>query len=248
LGSRGFTLIEILVAIALLAVLSVGISQVTTSTWSTNTKLSAESADTTEILLSLQSVEADLAQIYSPVIGPAFAGADGKVQEFWSAPLRSDGIRRSRFKGEAQKVSFVANNHKRVEADAPESDFQKVTWEVERNAKNTYTLYRTIDWDAFRYEDDRAKKPERVALIENLSSAKFTFYRAVDKQWVDTWDSESMYAKEDQRFPNLIKLKIEAPDPRNPDVQQPWELVVKPNQSLNYLDATARAAQKAKFE
>jgi hypothetical protein len=128
------------------------------------------------------------------------------------------------------------------------SDFQKITWEVERNGSGDYTLYRSTDWDAFRYDDDRTKKPQRVAILENLSSAKFTFYRATDKTWPEEWDSESSYAKEESRFPDLIKLKIEVPDPRNNAVQMPWEIVVKPMSHLNYLDATARATLRQKLE
>jgi type II secretion system protein J len=244
----GFTLLEILVAMGLLAFLSLAIFQTTTSSWDTNARLSAEGTDTTSILLSLAAVESDLEQIYSPVLGPIPAKPDAKTEMFWSAPLRSDGFRRSRFQGTNEKLTFVANNHRRVEADAPESDFQKITYELERDPKGTFTLYRSTDWDAFRYEEDRSKKPERVALIENLSSAKFQFYRRADKTWQDTWDSESIYAKEESRFPDLIKLKIEAPDPTNNANQLPWEVVVRPNQQLNYLDAAARNALKQRFD
>lgn len=249
-NSKGFTLLEVLVAIGLLAFLSLGIFSLTTNSWDVNTKLSAESADVTSMLLSLQSIESDLAQIYTPRIGAAVVKPEdaNKVSDFWSAPIRSDGMRRGRLKGDNNKVSFITNNNRRVEADAPQSDFLKVTWEVERNSKGTYTLYRTTDWDAFRYEDGTAKKPERVALIENLSSAKFQYYRLTDKSWQDSWDSESSYAKEENRFPDLIKLKVEAPDPQNNANQMAWETVVRPNSQLNYFDAAARAAQKNRFE
>lgn len=245
----GFTLLEVLVAIGLLAFLSLGIYQVTTSVWSTNSRLSAEGADSTAIILALQSVRTDLSSIYTPFLGAIPPKPDVNLDStFWSPPVRSDGMRRSRFKGEAQKVSFIANNHRRVEADAPESDFQKITLEVERDKNGTYTLYRSIDWDAFRYEDDRTKKPERVPLIENLSSAKFTFYRISDKTYQDSWDSEGIYTKEENRFPNLIKLKIEAPDPTNNANPLAWEIVVRPNLNLNYLDANQRNLLKQRMD
>ena len=55
------------------------------------------------------------------------------------------------------------------------------------------------------------------------------------------------------RFPadektRLIKLKIEAPDPTNNANPLAWEIVVKPNQQLNYLDTNARNALKQRFE
>jgi type II secretion system protein J len=245
-SKKGFTLLEVLVAIGLLAFLSLGIFSLTTNSWDVNSKLSAESADVTSMLLSLQAVETDLEQIYTPRLGALTAKPEdtNKISDYWSPPLRSDGFRRSRFKGDANKLSFVTNNNRRVEADSPESDFMKVAWEVERNAKGTYTLYRTRDTDAFRYEDGSAKKPERVALIENLSSAKFQYYRLMDKSWQDTWDSEGSYQKEETRFPDLIKLKVEAPDPQNNANQLAWETVIRPNAQLNYLDSATRTQRK----
>jgi type II secretion system protein J len=244
---RGFTLLEVLVAMGLLAFLSLGIYQVTSSTWDTNTQLNAETTDTTAILLSLQAVESDLERIYTPVLGAYAPKPDDKTEQFWSAPVRADGLRRTRFVGKAESVSFVANNNHRVEADTPQSDFQKITWEIERNPKGTYTLYRSSDWDAFRYEEDRSKKPQRMPLLENLSNAKFTYYNLSNKAWQDTWDSEGPYVKEEQRFPNLIKLKLEAPDPTNPANPLAWEMIVKPLQQLNYLDANARNQLKQRF-
>lgn len=243
----GFTLLEVLIAVGLLAVLSLAIFQTTSTSFDLNHRLSAETADATAILLSLQAVESDLSQIYSPVVGNIPPKPEMKTEEFWSAPVRSDGMRRSRFKGSAEKITFIANNNRRVEADTPQSDFQKVTWEVDRNANNTFTLYRTTDWDAFQYQEGSARKPERVALLENLSSAKFTFYSKEKKAWEEAWDSENSYTKEESRFPDLIALKIEAPDPMNNENQLAWQIEVRPNMPLNYIDEKTRAANKQKF-
>ena len=162
-NSKGFTLLEVLVAIGLLAFLSLGIFSLTTNSWDVNSKLSAESADVTSMLLSLQAVETDLEQIYTPRLGALTVKPEdtNKLSDYWSPPVRSDGFRRSRFKGDNNKLTFVTNNNRRVEADSPESDFVKVAWEVERNSKGTYTLYRSRDADAFRYEDGTAKKAQR---------------------------------------------------------------------------------------
>jgi type II secretory pathway component PulJ len=246
---KGITLIEVLIAMTLLALVSIAIFQATTRSFDINYRLGAEAGESTAILLSLATVESDLAQIYSPVLGniPYDPETGGKMQAFWSAPVRSDGFRRSRFTGSASKLTFIANNNRRVEADSPISDFQKVTWEVERNANNTFSLYRATDWDAFHYEEGSATKPARVALLENLSSAKFTFYRRDSKKWEDQWESEGAYVKEETRFPDLIALTIEAPDPQNTANNLQWKIVVRPNMPLNYIDAKAREAAKQRF-
>ncbi len=239
LGFKGFTLIEVLIAIGLLSLMSIAIFQITARSFDINFKLSSESTDYVSIILSLQTIETDLAQIYNP----AFSGGTPKDQQqttdFWSAPLREDGLRRSRVKGNREKITFINNGNRVVEEDSTQSDLQKVTWEIERNNSGAYTLYRSADWDAFHYEDGTAKKPNRVALLENMVSAKFSYYRKENKTWEDQWDSESPYIHPNSRFPDLVALKIELPDPANTANQQTWEVIVKPNVALNPQTPTA---------
>ncbi|RZA07135.1 MAG: prepilin-type N-terminal cleavage/methylation domain-containing protein [Proteobacteria bacterium] len=237
----GFTLIEVMIAVTLLAFVSIMIAQATTRSFNINITLGRESTEYSGIILSLQAVESDLAQIYSPTMdteGPAPAAAQTSSSvmsglSFWSAPLRADGLRRSRLNGTREKITFINNGGRRLEADEPVSDFQQVTWEIERNDSGTYSLYRTVDWDAFRYEENNNKKPSRVAVLENISSGKFSYYRRENKTWEEVWDSESPYAKAENRFPDMISLKLEVPDPLNNANNQPWEIVVRPNLPLN---------------
>jgi type II secretion system protein J len=249
-GSGGFTLLEVLIAIALLALMGIAISQVTVRAFHTNFELGNESTDYVGLVLSLQSVEADLSQIYSPALDPTQTAMpkDSQGKEpglFWTQALRSDGIRRSRFTGDKEKISFVNNGNLRVEADSPQSDFQKVTWEIERNDSGAYSLYRSTDWNAFEYDDSKVRKPVRVALLENLSSARFSYYRKENTTWEDQWDSEGRFVKPESRFPDLISLKITAPDPLNSANQLQWEVIVKPEMALNPAAATPQQATGA---
>jgi hypothetical protein len=220
--------------------MSIGIFQVTTNSFRINSSISSESTDYTATALSLQALRADVSQIYTPVYEqqattPAPAQANQSQEqpsEFWSVPARSDGLRRSRFKGSPERISFIANNNRRVEENSPQSDFQKVVWEIDKNADGAYSLYRSADWDAFQTDETKVNKPNRVALLENLRSAKFRFYRKANNQWEDAWDSENAYVLPQDRFPDLISLKIELPDPANSANTQTWEVVMKPNMRL----------------
>jgi type II secretion system protein J len=232
--SKGFTLIEVLIAIALLSLMSIAIFQVTTRSFDINFRLGKESTDYISVVLTLQNVESDLSQIFTPVFEPLSKNSPPQMNtpEFWSDAVRLDGLRRSRLKGTKEKISFITNGNRRVEENAPQSDFLKVIWEIERNSEGTYTLYRSTDWDAFSVE--QTKKPNRVALLENLTSASFRYYRMENKTWEDQWDTESPYAKDESRFPQLVSLKVELPDPANSSSQQSWEVVIRPNQKLNF--------------
>jgi type II secretion system protein J len=231
--SKGFTLIEVLIAIALLSLMSIAIFQVTTRSFDINFRLGKESTDYISVVLTLQNVESDLSQIFTPVFEPNAKNTPPQMNtpEFWSETVRLDGLRRSRLKGTKEKISFITNGNRRVEENSPQSDFLKVVWEIERNSEGTYTLYRSTDWDAFSIE--QTSKPNRIALLENLTAASFRYYRIENKTWEDQWDTESPYAKDESRFPQLVSLKIELPDPANSNSQQSWEVVIRPNQKLN---------------
>ena len=48
-------------------------------------------------------------------------------------------------------------------------------------------------------------------------------------------------------FPELISLKVEVPDPLNPAKQQPWEIIIRPNQTLNILTPEDKEKLKQQF-
>lgn len=246
----GMTLIEVMIAMALLSFLSIAVYQATVRAFDINSKLGIESTDYTTIALSLAAIETDLSQIYTPLI-TSEKKPDNLLNNpgtFWGEPIRPDGMRRTRFKGDKEKISFVNSGNKRVEQDSPQSDFQKISWEIERNASGAYSLYRSVDTDAFRYEDRTTKKPQKVPLLENLASAKFSFYRKINKTWEDQWDTEGAFVKPESRYPDLISLKIEVPDPTNNANQQKWEIIVKPNLPLNIEDEKTKEMNRNRLD
>lgn len=233
----GMTLIEVMIAVALLAFVAIFIYTATSRSFDVNRRLSAESNDYMNLAVAMQAFEKDVSQIYSPIV-PLKKNAPpvtGNPPFFWSLPLRPDGLRRSRLTGARERITFLSSGNRRITQDAAESDFLKITWEIEKNSNNLYTLYRNADADAFNVNDSGGfeTKNTRVAVLENLSSGRFSFYRASVDAWEDTWDSENQYAKPESRFPNLISLKIEVPDPLNPARSIPWETIGKPVLTLN---------------
>ena len=243
----GLTLLEVMIAMALLAFISIAIYQATSRSFELNFKLGAESNDYSALVLSLQAVESDLSQVFTPIMESMPAKPDQTATQFWSPGVRSDGLRRARFKGDKEHLTFITNSNRRVEADSPQSDFVKISWEVEKNNSGNYSLIRSADWDIYHYEENTAAKPTKVTLVDNLASVKFSYYRKENKTWEDNWDSENPYAKPGNRYPELISLKVEVPDPTNSAKQQQWELVVRPNLQLNQPTAEDKEREKQQF-
>ena len=251
-SESGFTLLEILIAIAILAIISIAIYTATVKSFDINQTVSNEADDFLNITVGIAALERDIAQVYTPVLGAPKAPQNPQEQtnyqqensptQFWSAPLRSDGLRRTRFQGTSQKMTFVTNSNRRLMENAPESDFLAITWELEKNKSGGYTLYRSQDWDVFRLIDADRRKPQRVAVLTKINSGKFSFYRKRDKTWDDTWDTEGRFVRPDSRYPDLVSLKLEIPDPRNPAKNLAWEGVFRPNMMLNSVSKTPQSA------
>lgn len=232
---NGLTLIEVLIAMALLAFISILIYQATVKGFEINYKLNNESNDYMTLTISLSALESDIGGIYAPNITFETPPENTTPSLFWSAPMRIDGMRRTRFTGARDKITFVSSVNHRIQQDSPESDLVKITWGIERNNSGAYSLYRIADTDVFNYEDARAnqKSVPRTTLFENLSSAKFSFYKKETSTWEDSWDSESQYIKLPERYPEMIRLRIELPDPTNSTTLLTWEGTYKPNATLN---------------
>lgn len=247
--SRGFTLIEVLIAMAMLAVLSLLVYQATVRSFDINQKLSVEAVNFSSLSVTLQALQQDVSQLYSIALskdllekGQKSLSVDGSGRTsqvagtFWSAPIRSDGLRRTRFIGSRDKITFVTNSNRHVQAGQKESDILKITWEIVKNKRGEYSLSRSSDANAFNYEDSKINdqiEPEKYELLETIKSASFSFYQAENQKWDDGWDSENQYSKEESRYPTLISLKVELPDPTNPSNTMQWESIFKPNVDFN---------------
>ncbi|MCM2324120.1 MAG: prepilin-type N-terminal cleavage/methylation domain-containing protein [Oligoflexia bacterium] len=161
----GFTLLEVLIALAILVFISLGIYQATVETYRLRDILSTEGDFYNQIRLSMEIMQKDLAAMYSPgLMAPApspspgipapgsggfgvpaapdaesqtlLSGELGQTSEFWLPATDKTGLRNSRFKGTETKMSFITLSHQRIYKDSPESDFSKVTYELLRDENN----------------------------------------------------------------------------------------------------------------
>lgn len=152
---RGFTLIEVMISIAILVMISIGISQMISSSFRLKDVLTVEGDFYNGIRLGMSVIERDLTLLYSPtqftappddnappITDPILkqaairdqealqSGDLGRSSNFWGPALNLAGVRPSRFVGTDSKVSFIAASHIRVYRNAPESDLLRVTYEL----------------------------------------------------------------------------------------------------------------------
>ena len=222
--ASGFTFIEILVATAILALSSLMIYQAINATYERADRMTYEADRILSISVATQALGDDIAQIFTPPLGKTRPPTNDDPGEFWSAPQRRDGLRRTRFQGSREKISFISSSNRRLRQNVPESDLHKVIWEIEQQEDGTYALYRTTDSNVFDYFDEEAgnRENKKFPVLEGMAQGKFSFYLADKEQWENTWDSESRLAEGGERFPSLVAFEFELGDPADPSSLTRW--------------------------
>ena len=234
----GFTLIEMIIAMTLLAFISVGTYSLTSSSFSLREKLEAENDFYNSIHTALYQLDRDFSMIYTPqlkampqamsfadVLQPGLNAANtagemfdpGIATQFWGTNVNRFRIRLSRFTGEKDKVQFISNSHVRVYRDSRESEFAKIVYTMEdepvdgSKLNTAKALIRYEDPVVFVDDGRRSETDIRYALLQKIKSLKFEYLDGKTDRWADVWDTERPETK--NRYPALIKVVVEIQQP-----------------------------------
>ena len=231
----GLLLIEILVTIAIIAMTTLMVYKVLTHSFDINERLGNNHTTYLSLSIATDTIHKDIAQIFSPNIKLSRGfNRDSTPERFWGPLQRKDGLRRTRFTGEKEKLYFITASKRRIYKNVAEFELQKVIWEIKEQKDGTYTLFRTTNKNIFDYdEEDRIEEQPGLAVLENIRTANFSFYNDENKKWDKSWDSESNYTQGTSRFPTIVRLKLEMLQSENIEDTVPWEATFKPVMALN---------------
>lgn len=155
----GFTLIEMLISMAVLIFISFGIYQATTETYRLRDILSTEGDFYNGVRLAMDILQKDINSIYSPMLidttpkpNTLPAGSPpppptqldteaqsiinselGQATKFWLGATDRSGIRASHFIGTDSAMSFVAISHLRIYKESPESEVSKISYSLQKD-------------------------------------------------------------------------------------------------------------------
>ncbi len=229
----GFTLLEMMITITILIFISIGIYQATTQTFKLRDILSKEGEFFNSIRMAMGIIERDVATMYSPmslimILTPPntqpgtptqpttppdpkdlyVMGLEGlgTANEYWGAAKDRTGLRPSRFQGSANKMSFVAASNVRIYKNSPESELNKVSYEL-----RTGVLYKTYSPNVYEEDDKRDKFSSTLPLLDGIKKLKFSFFKKDKERWETSWDTE----KEDTKniYPDTVKIELEVDGP-----------------------------------
>jgi prepilin-type N-terminal cleavage/methylation domain-containing protein len=240
--TSGFTLLEVLISMAILVFISFAIYQATVETFKLRDSLSTEGDFHNSIRLSTSIMQRDIALIYSPVVAlpsplpsggppgganPQFVAGQtpmpddlGRSYIFWGPAVNLTGLRPSRLIGTENKLSFIAISHYRIYKDAPASDFAKITYELKKDEKGqprteTSVLVKTESPNAFAKDDVKDTFKRSYEILRGIKTLTYTYYMRDGNTWrtLKSWDTDKEDTK--NRFPDIIELTMEVVGPKN---------------------------------
>lgn len=215
---QGFTLIEVLVAVTLLAVISFLVFQAMGT--STASKERFEKRDRTfrESSLAMEIIARDLgaAVLYA---NPEFLGVSP------SGDVRTKSVFIGANNGDQDKITFNTLAHVRYLKDVKESDLAEMSFSLETSELegedgqrlNTYALTKREESPP----DDNAEEGGTVmTLLDGVKSFSLRFFDKQKAEYVDEWDSTKIDNR--NRMPRAVEIKLVMQDPIDEEGEIPF--------------------------
>jgi general secretion pathway protein J len=169
-GRRGFTLIEVLIALSLIALVTFFLYETYVSTSRVTEKINGEREDYREIRLTFDQMTRELMSAYQSY-SPA------------STPLLFTGVHDTGENGSIDTLSFYAMSHLHLIEDQPDTDLTRVTYTLEKPADARWYELMHEEYPHF-LSDGPA---EKEVLMEQVKEARFQYYDGT--KWLNEWNN-----------------------------------------------------------
>lgn len=196
LTSRAFTLLEVLISVALLAVMSISVTQSLSTSFKMIEKTEQRNDRYHEARQVMRRVTRDLRMAFLRAQPPE------EVREEEPAVL-------TRFLGEEDEVAFVSSSHVRLRAEGRESDQAEVAYFLRRPKYDTPYRSPTL----FRRESRRVDhRPDRGGVtwpvVDGVKTFKIEYWDDAkeigDDAWQRSWDSDDK-----ELLPARVRVTLE---------------------------------------
>ena len=204
---RGFTLLEVLVAIAILAL-------VATLVWSSQSVVFSASRRLTKKLdmsrmghLSIAKLEADLRSAYLFATPVHLGGGDRGEQWVKTEFVGLDA-------GEHDSVRFTSFAHQRLFKEARESDQAQIAYRIgsrDIDGERTDVLERN-ESDVTEAHSETSGK--WVPVAEGVTALDLQYWNPQTKEWKAEWNSTGV--DNTNRLPGAVRITLKLADPEDP--------------------------------
>ena len=185
MAKRGFTLLEIIVAVAITAAIGATIAAAFTSGFRAKELVESEAEQYRGLRSSLDRMVRE--------IGAAFVSDRYDVRRY-----RDQNDRPTNFIGSREKLVFTSLAHQRLYSDAKESDQMVVEYSVrsstKKGARGQQDLIRRENPNLYG-EDKMERGGVEDILLENVKRVEFSYWDSDQKDWVNDWDTRRIEKK-----------------------------------------------------
>lgn len=192
---KGFTLIEVMIAMSILAVMAMLIYTSTTQTMSSKDDVEKRDDLGHSANLTLNKMSLDL-QMAFLLNGPEFLGSDGKMK--------------TAFIGKEDRVDFSSLSHVRYFKESKESDYAEVGYFLEddkEDANNKILMRR----ESKAIDDKPQEGGVSEGMVEGMKEFHLEYYDPTKKEWLKNWDSTQVDFS--NRLPRAVKVEMKVQDP-----------------------------------
>lgn len=204
-STRGFTLMEVVIAIAITAFIGVVIGVSFNTTIANKDVIEAQAEHYRMLRAAMNRMTREISAAY--------------VSDRYDSKRYRDAYDRpTNFVGTRDKLLFTTLAHQRLYADAKESDQMVVEYQVKSSvdpkAKGRNDLVRR---EKVILEERMERGGTEDALFEGAKKIEFQYWNSERKQWDDEWDTRRTERK--TILPTRVKITLFAVDENNKEVK-----------------------------
>ncbi|MGD8316217.1 MAG: type II secretion system protein GspJ [Myxococcales bacterium] len=200
---RGFTLLEIILAVTILALIGTMVYSGFAQTALNKARVEEDSDHSRVIHMALERMVHELTMAF--VSTHANPSPDLRVVE--TAFIGKD-------HGKEDRIDFTSFSHRRLYRNAKESDQNEISYFVTEDPDDPKerVLARR---EQNRIDQDPRKGGKSQILVPHVSEFNLEYFDPLLSEWVQTWDTENMLAQPN-RLPTQVRIRLSVEDPRRP--------------------------------
>ncbi|MBC7464975.1 MAG: prepilin-type N-terminal cleavage/methylation domain-containing protein [Bdellovibrio sp.] len=222
-SKKGFSLIEVLLAITILSTLMVLSSQALSRALKAKVKIQAEVDDASSLRDTMRLIRTDLNLAFH------YRDVEKEISDIVAKPKAVNGLatptaptpavpRENKredpvtdFDGAEDKMNFVTSNNGRTTANALQADFVEVGYSLKdcKNltdpSKSSKCLFRRIQ---SVIDNDVTEGGTESVLLENVSEFKLRYFGEGKQDFVSTWQTKGNDGATKGRYPEVVEVTL----------------------------------------
>lgn len=204
---RGFTLLEVILAITVLALIGTMIYGGFSQTALNKARVEEDVNHSRVIHMALERMTRELSMAFvSTHVNPSL---DLRVSN--TAFIGKDN-------GRDDRIDFTSFSHRRLYRNARESDQNEISYFVTEHPDEP-EMNVLARREQNRIDDDPRRGGKSQILVENVEEFNLEYFDPLLSEWVETWDSVNTLAQPN-RLPTQVRIRLSVKDPRRPGKTQ----------------------------